>query len=308
MLCSDKKGKKMSHQTKHSLMLTVCAFIWGTTFVAQSVVTDSMGAFTYNFSRSVIACIFISFVIRVFDKKKIVTHPPKNSSERFYNIKGGIVCGTILTFGMFFQQYGLGFTTVEKAGFLTTLYIILVPIVGIFMGKKSSFFIWISVALTIVGLYLLCISETLHLAKGDLLMIISAIIYTLQILAIDHYSPNVDGVRMSFYQFMVVGIESFILMMIFDNPQLSQITDNIIPILYAGILSSGIAYTLQILGQANLNPAIASVIMSLESVFSALSGWLVLHEKMTVKEFMGCALIFTAVLLAQIKPKEKVSV
>ena len=153
--------------------------------------------------------------------------------------------------------------------------------------------------MSLAGLYLLCISETLSLAKGDLIMIISAIIYTAQILAIDHYSPNVDGVRMSFYQFMVVAAESFVLMIIFETPRISVIISCIIPILYAGILSSGIAYTLQILGQANLNPAIASVIMSLESVFSALSGWLILHERLTFKELIGCVCIFIAVLLAQ---------
>ena len=131
----------MSIQTKHSFMLVVCAFIWGTTFVAQSIVTDDMGAFTYNFFRSVIACVFISFVIRVFDKKKIVTHPPASKAERLYNIKGGFVCGTILTFGMFSQQYGLGFTTVEKAGFLTTLYIILVPIINNLLSITFIFFL-----------------------------------------------------------------------------------------------------------------------------------------------------------------------
>lgn len=203
------------------------------------------------------------------------------------------------------QQIGLVYTSAGKAGFITALYILIVPILGLFIGKKVGTKTWIGVALAVVGMYLLCITSGFSIAFGDLMVLLCAFVFSLHMLAVDYFSPKVDGVKLSCIQFFVCGILSAIPMMIFEQPQMGQIMDAWLPIAYAGILSSGVAYTLQIISQKHLNPTVASLLMSLESVFAVLTGWLILHEKLTLREFLGCVLVFVAIILAQLPEKKQ---
>ena len=204
------------------------------------------------------------------------------------------------------QQFGVKYTTVGKAGFITALYIVLVPIFGIFLKKKVGVKVWISVAISVVGLYLLCMTEKLSISKGDFLVLLCAIVFSIHILVIDHFSPLVDGVRMSCIQFWITGILSAIPMFLFEKPSLSAIFAAAVPLLYAGVMSSGVAYTLQIVAQKDADPTVASLILSLESVFSVLAGWAVLGQVMSMREICGCVLMFAAIILAQLPERKTV--
>lgn len=198
------------------------------------------------------------------------------------------------------QQIGIQYTTVGKAGFITALYIVLVPIFGIFLKKKAGVRIWISVAISVAGLYLLCITDKLVLAKGDILVLLCAVVFTIHILVIDYFSPKADGVRIACTQFFITGVLSAIPMFLFETPRLSDIFAAAAPVLYAGVLSSGVAYTLQIVAQKDADPTVASLILSLESVFSVLGGWVILGQKLSIREIAGCILMFSAIILAQL--------
>ena len=201
-----------------------------------------------------------------------------------------------------FQQIGIGYTTVGKAGFITALYIIIVPILGIFLKKKVPLAVWLSVFIAAVGMYLLCITEKFTIGMGDLLMLACAFCFSAHILVIDHFSPHVDGVRMSCIQFFTCSLLSAVAMFLFEKPNLPDILSAWLPILYAGVLSSGVGYTLQIIAQKNTNPTVASLLMSLESVFAVLAGWVLLGQKLSLRELLGCVLVFAAILLAQLAP------
>lgn len=222
-------------------------------------------------------------------------------------ILGGICCGLALCVASNLQQIGIQYTTVGKAGFITALYIVLVPIFGIFLKKKAGVRIWISVAISVAGLYLLCITDKLVLAKGDILVLLCAVVFTIHILVIDYFSPKADGVRIACTQFFITGVLSAILMFLFETPRLSDIFAAAVPVLYAGVLSSGVAYTLQIVAQKDADPTVASLILSLESVFSVLGGWVILGQKLSIREIAGCILMFSAIILAQLpgKPENK---
>lgn len=295
-------------QIKNSLILVLAAFIWGSTFVAQSIGAGYVGAFTYVFSRSVIAVIFLTPVIALFDRISPQSHKPQSKAESRLLFTAGILSGTILMIASFLQQKGMETTTVGKSGFLTAVYIILVPILGVFLKRKAGFLVWISVMISLVGLYLLCITpgDFGHFVIGDLLVLGSAVFFSIQILVVDKYSPLVDCVRMSRIQFATIAILAGILMFVFETPTLEAIWNAKYAILYAGCLSSGVAYTCQIIGQKDLDPTLASLIMSLESVFSLLSGWIFLHESMSGRELLGSALMFAAIILCQIPvPKNR---
>lgn len=280
-----------------NLMLILTALIWGSSFVAQSVGMNYIGPFTFNAIRCIIGGIVLIPIIVIMDKVK------KESNTKGINkqvIVGGILCGIALFLGSTFQQFGISFTTVGKAGFITALYIVLVPLLGIFLKKKVSLKIWLSVLISIIGLYLLCITENFSIGKGDLLVLFCAFFFSIHILLIDHFSPKVDGVKMSCIQFFVAGIISVLPMAIFESPTLTSILSAWAPILYAGVLSCGVAYTLQVVAQKNTDPTVASLLLSLESVFAAISGWLVLGESLSFKELIGCILVFIAIILAQL--------
>ena len=297
-------------QMKNSLLLLLTSFIWGVAFVAQSVGGEAVGCFTFNGVRSLIGAFVLIPVIYFLDNQK----KKELGEEKFLEQKGdsktlllgGVCCGVMLCIASNFQQFGISFTTVGKAGFITAMYILIVPILGLFMKKKVGVKVWLGVVLATIGLYMLCMtSESFSLSKGDFLVLICAGFFSLHILIIDYFSPKVDGVRMSCIQFFVCGIISVIIAFIFESPSLSAIVSGWLPILYAGVLSCGVAYTLQIVGQKNMDPTVASLILSLESVFSVLAGWLILNQTMTLREFSGCGLMFLAIILAQLPDRMK---
>ena len=299
--------KKETSTLKNSLLLLLTATIWGVAFVAQSVSMDYIGGFTFNAVRNIIGAITLIPVILIFSKKDSATeqNPADRQKARKTLITGGICCGILLCLASNFQQFGIKYTTVGKAGFITACYIIIVPIIGLFLKKKCSPFIWIAVLLSLGGLYLLCISpgEGFSIGKGDALVLICAVLFSFHILTVDHFSPLVDGVKMSCIQFLVCGVLSGIPALIFENPNITNILQAWMPILYAGILSCGVAYTLQIVGQKGMNPTVASLIMSLESCISVIAGWLILGQNLSGREIFGCVLMFGAIILAQLPQK-----
>ncbi len=298
-------------QFKGSLMLLLAAFIWGSTFVAQDKAQSE--PFTFIAVRMFIGSLVLLPVIAITDqfaKKKGLL--PKNFKVLSFNKKellGGLVCGIFLFIAASLQQYGIffypeGSAAAGKAGFITTLYIVLVPILGLALKKKTRFNIWVSVLLAIVAMYLLCVNQGFTVHSADLILFTCAIVFAFHILAIDYFSPFVNGIKLSALQFFVSGLLGLIFMFIFEAPSVSKIIGDTVPILYAGLLSSGVAYTLQILAQQRLKPAVASVLMSMESVFAVLTGAL-FGEIMSTKETIGCVIMFAAVLLAQMEFKER---
>ncbi|MGN8800037.1 DMT family transporter [Candidatus Merdisoma sp. HCP28S3_D10] len=294
-------------QIRNSLLLLLTAVIWGIAFVAQSAGMDYVGPLTFLCVRSLIGGAALLPVIWFLERQKsdAQKQEDRTSEKRRLLIKGGILCGLALCFASTFQQYGIQFTTVGKAGFITACYIILVPIAGLFFGKRCGLNIWIGVLLAVGGLYCLCITETLRIGKGDILVLICAFIFSAHILVVDHFSPLVDGVKMACIQFFVCGLVSGAGMLLLEHPAVSDILMAWQSILYAGFLSSGVGYTLQIVGQKGLNPTVASLILSLESVVSVLAGLLILHQTLSSREVLGCVLMFAAIVLAQLPGKEK---
>lgn len=298
--------KKQQIPLKNSLLLLLTATIWGVAFVAQSVGMDYVGGFTFNMARSLIGSAVLLPVIwfmgRNSSKKAEET---QGSSSRKDLLWGGLACGILMCLASNFQQFGIKYTTVGKAGFITACYIVLVPILGLFLKKKCSPFIWLAVAMSVAGLYLLCITDGFSIGKGDILVLICAVLFSFHILVIDYYSPKVDGVKLSCIQFLVCGILSGIPALIFEKPEMCAVLTAWQPILYAGVMSCGVAYTLQIIGQKNMNPTVASLILSLESCISVLAGWVILGQQLSAREIAGCVIMFAAIILAQLPQKEK---
>ena len=295
----------MTNQTKNSMLLMLCALIWGTAFVAQSA-GSGMGAFSFLAGRSWMAVLVLIPTVKAFDalhhRQGRPDGKPKSSAERKLLLKAGLVCGTLLFLASAAQQLGITLDpSTAKAGFLTAMYVVLVPVFGLFLGRKSSAQLWVSMVVAVLGLYLLCMKNGFgSIESSDWVLLSCAVLFSFQIMAVDHFAPQVDGVRLSLLQFFVVAVESTVAAFLFEAPTAAQFAENALPIFYCGVLSSGVAYTLQILGQQDLNPAIASLIMCLESVFSALGGWLLLSQSLSAREAFGCALIFAAVVLAQL--------
>lgn len=314
------KAQVKTHKLRNTFFLLLTAMIWGAAFVAQSVSMDYIGPFTFICLRSVIGGLFLIPVIIVLDgirKKSQNESANAVSAENILHnieteekqrlswknkqlIEGGIACGIFLFFANCFQQTGIQYTTVGKAGFITTFYIIIVPLIGLFFKKYCGILTWIGVVIALAGLYFLCITQKLTIQRGDALILCCSVLYAGQILAIDHYNPFVDGVKMSCIQFLTGGVLGAVFMFLFENPSLAMILSAAGPILYTGIMSTGVGYTLQIVGQKGLNPTVAALILSLESVFSALSGYVFLHQVLTTRELIGCALMFIAIVLAQL--------
>ncbi len=283
-------------QLRSSLLLLLGAVIWGSAFVAQSVGMDYIGPFTFNAVRSLIGTVSLLPLILILNrrKKKSGSSPAKRKEY----IKACLVCGLVLFGATMCQQIGLQYTTVGKAGFITAMYIVLVPVLGVFLGRRPALRIWFCVLLACVGLYFLCINEGFSIEKGDLMMLGSAVLFAFQILAIAHFAPKVDSLKLSAGQFFVSGMVSLVCMFILETPKLPQIFAAWLPLLYAGVLSSGVAYTLQIIGEKDADPAIASLAMSMESVFSVLAGWVILGQVLSPREWIGCGLMFSAILIS----------
>ena len=307
-------------QVRNSLLLLLTATIWGVAFVVQSVGMDYVGPFTFNMVRSLIGgivlipCIFLlgrlnspeKHMQKENAKTGILNDGASKADERKTLLKGGICCGILFSLATNIQQIGIQYTTVGRAGFITACYIVIVPILGmLFFHKKSRALIWGAVALALVGLYLLCMTDDFGIGKGDVLVLICSVLFSLHILAIDHFSPKVDGVKMSCIQFFVCAVLSAVPAFLTETIQISGLLAAWAPILYAGVLSCGVAYTLQIIGQKNMNPTVASLILSLESCISVLAGWVILGQKLTAREMLGCVLMFGAIVLAQLPEKRR---
>ena len=282
-----------------SLMLLLAAVIWGSAFVAQSLGMEHIGPFTFQAVRSLLGAVALAPVIllsgRISKRKGDIPSPEQRRLLR----KGGLLCGLALFVAVNLQQFGLRDTTAGKAGFLTALYILIVPAYGLFLGHRPRPALWVSVLVAAAGLYLLSVTEQFTVRTGDLLLILCAFAFAAQIMLVDHYGVRVNGVKLCAAQFLVCGALSGVAMLLFERPAIGPVLDAAGPLLYAGVLSSGVAYTLQILAQRTTPPAVASLMMSLEAVFAVLAGMLVLGEQPTPREYAGSGLMFAAILIAQ---------
>ena len=300
----------MKHNQMRQVVFPIlAAFIWGTAFVAQDLCADAIDAFTFNALRSYIAVVVLLIIIFIADKlkkDKPVLSPAEKKQGRKELLLGGFCCGTALAVAANFQQAGLvAGTDAGKAGFITALYVVLVPVFGLFFKRKVNLPTWIAVVLSVVALYLLCIKGDFSLTPGDLLILVCAVCFAVHILVIDHFSAKVDGIKLSCVQFLVAAVWSSILSLIFSHPDWSAILSCALPILYVGVFSSGVAYTLQILAQKDSNPTVVTILLSLESVFAVIAGAIILHQQMSAREYIGCVVMFAAVILAQIQFPEK---
>lgn len=304
----------MLRKMRGEFMLIITALIWGVSFVAQRAGMEYIGPFTLNGIRCLIGALALFPVIIIMDyqrKKRQSTEKGIEATEmqiksaRKNLIIGGLSCGVIFFISSSLQQIGMVYTTAGKAGFITALYIVIVPILGIFLKHKVRPILWFCVLLATAGLYLLCIQEGFSIGKGDLLILICALGFSIHILVIDYFSPKTDGVKLSCVQFLVCGILSIPFMIVFESINWTNIVNCWLPILYAGIMSCGIAYTLQVVAQKYTEPTVTSLILSLESVFAVIAGIIILHEQISIRETFGCIIMFAAILLAQIPSQGK---
>jgi len=288
-----------------NFLLLLTALIWGCAFVAQSIGMNYVEPFTFTATRSFLGCFALTPVVFYFTHYNKTHSVPAPKGTKKDLIIASLLAGLFLCIGTNLQQIGLLYTTAGKAGFITALYIVLVPIMGIFLKQRIGLSVWISVAISTIGLYLLCMTESLSLNTGDLCVFFCAFAFTGQILVIDYYTDKVDCIRLAQNQLLVSAIISAFLMLIFETPSLTNILQAWAPILYAGILSSAVGYTLQIFAQKRTAPTVASLLMSLESVFAAIAGFFILHEILTARELFGCILMFTSIILAQLPTKKR---
>lgn len=305
-------------------MLLLTAIIWGVAFVAQSVGMDYVEPFTFNFARYIIGgIVLLPFLVlgnQKTNKKEVMSsegdvNKKKNITEEDTfkrkkrirkSILGGIGCGFLLFCASMLQQFGIMYTNVVgKAGFITALYIILVPVLGLFLKKKTKPLLWICVAVSVVGLYLLCVSDGYRLELADILLLACALFFAIHIVFIDSISADTNGVLVSCVQFFVSGLFCMIAMFLFETPSITGMLKAYIPILYTGVLSCGVAYTFQILGQKYVEPTKASLILCMESVVAVLAGWLLLKQALSIRELIGCIIMFIAIIMAQFVQKEE---
>lgn len=295
-------------QLRNTLMLVGCALIWGTAFAAQSVGSGYMGPYTFLAGRSWLACAFLLglLVVRRQDQRRRGHRLPFWIHGRTLAV-GGALCGAALFAASAAQQMGIGTTSTAKAGFMTALYVVLVPVCGVFLGRRPGVKLWCCVAASVAGLYLLCLAgrDSLSLTGGEWQLLVCAFLFTLQILLVNHFSPRLDGIQLSFVQFLAVSVLSTVCMFLFEQPTLAQFQGAAVAVLYCGIMSSGVAFTLQIVGQKELDPTIASLAMCLESVFSALAGWLILGQTLSGTELAGCGLMFAAIVASQLPDRKR---
>ena len=295
-------------QLRQSFLLFLTATIWGSGFVAQSIGMDHVTPFTYTFFRTFIGAIVLLPVIYWLHQRKRSDQKQSERPAPHYQRKdliiGSICCGICLVGGESFQQFGLVTTDAGKAGFITSLYIVFVPIFGLFLGKKLNRFIILGVLLSLFGFYLLCIKQSFTIEQGDVLILICAVVFAFHILVIAYYVERIDGVELSCGQFLVASFLGLVLMLIFDHNLTWENFKAALPaMLWCGIMSNGVAYTLQIVGQRGINPTIATIILSMESVMAVFFGWLILDESLSVRQYIGCAVMFAAVIIAQLNPR-----
>lgn len=294
----------MKNKLKGGLGLLLATVIWGSTFVAQSVGMDYIGPFTFQAVRCFLAVLVLLPVIALFDKKNNEKFLRKWADKRLW--LSGVACGTALFVAANLQQLGILSTSAGKSAFLTAMYIVIVPFIGLVLKRKPGIMAFVSVFIAVAGLYLLSYAGVSAINIGDVYLLGSAFAFAVQITLVDYFAPKVDNLRLSCVQSLVCAVLSGTLMLFTEQVHINALLDCWLPLCYAGILSMGIAYTLQILGQRHVEPTAAALIMSLESVFAAISGWLILHERMTMSETFGCVLVFFAVVLSQLPIKTKI--
>ncbi len=305
----------MSRSTRAALLLLLTAMIWGAAFVAQDVAADALEPFTFNGIRMAMAALTLVPLILLRHRrqaKAAAVHGdekpallPRDPAQRRILLVGGALCGLMLTLGSGLQQMGINAgVQAGKAGFLTALYIVLVPLTGLFFGQRPQPLVWLAVVLSAVGLYLLCMQGGFTLEPGDILLLLCALSFTGHILVIDRIGPRADGIKLSCIQFAVTAVLCLTVAAFTEHPTWGAVKTAAIPILYAGILSGGVGYTLQIVAQKDIDPTVASLIMCLESVFAVLFGWLLLGDTMTLREYLGCAAMMVGIVLAQL-PERK---
>ena len=286
-------------------LLLLTAFIWGTAFVVQRVGMESIEPITFNAARMGLSALVVGLVA-LLKRRKEQMLPAKRSAkeQKQYDrntVTGGIFCGCFLSLGSILQQMGLVYTAAGKAGFITAMYILLVPLIGlIFLRKKNTWLVWFAVVLGVVGMYFLCVSGEFRISRGDTLLCICAVFFSCHILCCDHFARRGDPIGISAIQFATVTVISTVAAFVFESPSVEKLTSAILPILYCGLLSGGVGYTLQVIAQKFTDPTIASLLMSMESVFAVIAGAILLHERLNVREWVGCLLLFVAVILAQI--------
>ena len=311
------KNKKMLG----NLLLLLTAMIWGTAFVAQRVGMDSIEPITFNASRMALAAVLVgalAYILRQKQKKEMFRrisskrplpageeHTGRNADESTVTwrntLKGGICCGLFLTAGSVFQQMGVVYTTAGKAGFITAMYMLLVPILNFILFKKrNTWLVWLAVCIGVCGMYLLCVKEDFTLTRGDTLVCICALMFSGHILCCDHFVRLANPIELAAIQFATAAIVSAVIAFLIETPVWAGIVSAAVPIIYCGAVSGGIGYTLQIVAQKYTDPTVASLLMSLESVFAVLAGAFLLGEQMSLRELIGCAVMFAAIILVQI--------
>ena len=292
---------------RQNILPVLAAMIWGTAFVAQSVCAPYVPPFAFNAIRALIAFVLLIFVSLAFDTAAERRGRKSEPTDWKSLILGGICTGAFLAIASNLQQAGLADTSAGKAGFITALYVVLVPVLGIFLKRRASGQTWISVVIAVAGLYLLCIKagEGFHLQTSDLYILLCAFFFACQIMSIDHFGTRVDGIKLSCIQFLVAGVISAVLSLLFETVDWSAVIAHIWPILYVAVFSSCVAYTFQILAQQGSDPTVVTLLLSLESVFSVIAGAVILHDKLSGREYLGCVLMFAAVVLAQVPLRKK---
>lgn len=284
-----------ARKARGNFLLLLTAMIWGSSFVAQSAGADLISPAFFNGTRMLLGSLLLS-PLAVYRMRRYV---PASSQRTL--LLGGACCGVLMFTGSYIQQTGIAYTTAGKAGFLTAIYVVLVPVLGIFLKKKPRPILWVSVALACVGLYFLCFTDkTFSLAMGDAAMLGGAVMFALHIMVVDHFSPLVDGVCLSFVQFLTAGSLGMVVAFITEQPSFAALSAAAVPILYTGVFTMGVAYTLQIVAQKDTDPTVASLILCMESVFAVVFGWLILHETLSLREGVGSVFMFVAILLAQL--------
>ncbi|MEW8993204.1 DMT family transporter [Clostridium sp.] len=294
-------------QLKANILLLLTAAIWGLAFVAQKVGAEHVGAFTFNGIRFAIGSISLIPLILFLNRKKMKNAVNENNDEGSlkHTVKAGIIVGCALFIATSLQQMGVMETTAGKAGFITGLYMVIVPILGLFLGQRVNKSTWIGIVIAIIGLYLLSINEDFSISKGDLLVLIGSIGWAVHILLIDNFTKRIDPLMLSCIQFATCSILSLAMAVIFEDINMVGISGAMVAILYGGLLSVGVAYTLQVVAQKNAKPSHAAILLSMESVFGAIGGAMFLGERIGTRGLVGCVLIFIAIIISQLKPSEE---
>ena len=284
-----------------SLLLLAVAVIWGTAFVFQRVGMDSIEPVTFTASRMTLSAVAVGILALFLNKKEIRGETAKRKPSARYSVIGGVFCGIFLASASIFQQKGIVYTTAGKAGFITAFYILLVPVIGfVIFRKRNIWLVWLAVLLGIAGMYLLCITDGFRLAQGDTYVFICAVLFSGHILCVDYFVRKGNAVQIAAFQFAAAAVISWAAAFITETPGPEKIISALVPIAYCGLISGGVGYTLQIVAQKYTDPAVASLLMSLESVFAVIAGALILHERMSSRELVGCIVMFVSIIIAQI--------